>query len=123
MAAVDYCQVALLLRGKLDREQETQCRLRLRAYDGGNPPRTGAIEIIVNVLDSNDNKPEFTSEQYQVNYLIILSDYRFHYFFLFHVFHSIPAFPVNNVRLTLALSDMLLINRPDAARNSVELIH
>ncbi|XP_023845415.2 protocadherin gamma-C3-like, partial [Salvelinus sp. IW2-2015] len=48
----------------LDRENTGSHRLLLTAIDGGKPPRSGTIEIIVDVLDVNDNMPVFTKESY-----------------------------------------------------------
>lgn len=62
-------EVRLILKEKLDRETESQYRLRLNAFDGGPTPRVGSSTVIVNVLDSNDNKPHFTSQQYEVSIL------------------------------------------------------
>jgi len=57
--------VRLVLVGRLDREVEPQYRLRLMAYDGGEPARSASVDIIVSVTDSNDHRPHFTSDQYQ----------------------------------------------------------
>jgi len=57
--------VRLVLAGKLDREVEPQYRLRLMAYDGGEPARSASVDIILSVADSNDNRPRFTSDEYQ----------------------------------------------------------
>jgi len=57
--------VRLVLAGRLDRETEPQYRLRLMAYDGGEPARSASVDIIVSVADSNDNRPRFTSDEYQ----------------------------------------------------------
>ena len=57
-------EVKLLLQDRLDREQEAEYRLQLLAYDGGS--LTGSVDVIISVLDSNDNKPEFTSPVYEV---------------------------------------------------------
>ena len=57
--------VRLVLAGRLDREVEPQYRLRLMAYDGGEPARSASVDIIVSVADSNDNRPRFTSDEYQ----------------------------------------------------------
>ena len=57
--------VRLVLAGRLDREAEPQYRLRLMAYDGGEPARSASVDIIVSVADSNDNRPRFTSDEYQ----------------------------------------------------------
>jgi len=57
--------VRLVLDGRLDRESESQYRLRLIAVDGGEPARSGSVDLIITVTDSNDNRPEFTSAEYQ----------------------------------------------------------
>lgn len=38
--------------------------LNISAVDGGTPPRKGYLHVIVNVVDANDNQPNFTQEQY-----------------------------------------------------------
>lgn len=47
----------LVLQKQLDRETAGKHKLRLTAVDGGKPAKSGAIEIIVDVLDVNDNSP------------------------------------------------------------------
>lgn len=60
-------EVKLRLNDRVDRETQAEYRLRLRAIDGGSPtPRTGTLDVVVAVLDSNDNRPVFTSDQYQL---------------------------------------------------------
>ncbi|XP_054454175.1 protocadherin alpha-3-like [Anoplopoma fimbria] len=54
----------LVLQKQLDRETVGRLKLRLTAVDGGKPVKTGAIDIIVDVLDVNDNSPVFTKELY-----------------------------------------------------------
>uniref|UniRef100_A0A6Q2XQM6 Cadherin domain-containing protein n=1 Tax=Esox lucius TaxID=8010 RepID=A0A6Q2XQM6_ESOLU len=56
----------LNLQKPLDREAAIRHTLLLTALDGGKPPRSGTIEIIVDVLDINDNIPVFTKESYSV---------------------------------------------------------
>uniref|UniRef100_A0A8C2J6K4 Cadherin domain-containing protein n=1 Tax=Cyprinus carpio TaxID=7962 RepID=A0A8C2J6K4_CYPCA len=50
----------------LDRENGAEHRLILTAIDGGNPPRSGNLNIIVTVLDVNDNRPVFSQDSYSV---------------------------------------------------------
>ncbi|KAL8194376.1 UNVERIFIED_CONTAM: hypothetical protein K2H54_016398 [Gekko kuhli] len=57
----------LVLKKMLDREKEAHVRLTLTAVDGGVPQRTGAAQIKINVLDANDNFPEFTQSEYIVS--------------------------------------------------------
>ncbi|KAI4898224.1 hypothetical protein NFI96_004670, partial [Prochilodus magdalenae] len=56
----------LVLQKSLDRERESVIKLELTAVDGGNPPKSGTLQITVNVLDVNDNNPVFTQSLYKV---------------------------------------------------------
>ncbi|XP_019730257.1 protocadherin alpha-8-like [Hippocampus comes] len=56
----------LVLQKSLDREKYTEHRLILSAVDGGNPPKSGSLNITLKVLDSNDNHPTFTQDVYSV---------------------------------------------------------
>nr|XP_020655008.1 protocadherin beta-16-like [Pogona vitticeps] len=58
--------VELVLQKSLDREKEPNFALTLMAVDGGFPQRTGTIQIKVNVLDINDNSPQFSQSEYKV---------------------------------------------------------
>ncbi|NXK93814.1 PCDGF protein, partial [Formicarius rufipectus] len=56
----------LVLAKALDREEAAFHELVLRAMDGGDPARTGAMRICVTVLDANDNAPVFSESEYTV---------------------------------------------------------
>ncbi|XP_066524888.1 protocadherin alpha-8-like [Hoplias malabaricus] len=56
----------LLLQKPLDREAARHVRLLITALDGGKPPKSGAMDIIIDVLDINDNVPVFTKDDYTV---------------------------------------------------------
>ncbi|OXB64942.1 hypothetical protein ASZ78_007345 [Callipepla squamata] len=57
----------LVLRRALDREKEQSLRLVLTALDGGDPPRSGTAQLLINVTDANDNAPVFAQERYRVS--------------------------------------------------------
>ncbi|KPP57524.1 hypothetical protein Z043_124742, partial [Scleropages formosus] len=57
----------LVLQKALDREKVPKIHLLLTAIDGGKPPRSGTLQIIVNVIDVNDNTPVFSKSLYKVN--------------------------------------------------------
>ncbi|NP_001181814.3 protocadherin beta-13 precursor [Macaca mulatta] len=56
----------LVLDKALDREAEAELRLTLTALDGGSPPRSGTAQVYIEVLDVNDNAPEFEQPFYRV---------------------------------------------------------
>ncbi|XP_043925786.1 uncharacterized protein LOC122800403 [Protopterus annectens] len=59
--------VQLVLDKSLDREEKTVHYLSLIAADGGEPRRSGSVQIIVNVLDANDNSPVFDQAVYKTS--------------------------------------------------------
>ena len=65
--AVGATQLSLVVSRKLDREAESSYGLTVWAYDGGSPPKSGSVVLTVNVVDVNDNAPEFTSDVYTQN--------------------------------------------------------
>uniref|UniRef100_A0A9L0IK57 Protocadherin beta 13 n=1 Tax=Equus asinus TaxID=9793 RepID=A0A9L0IK57_EQUAS len=56
----------LVLDKALDREEEPELRLTLTAQDGGSPPRSGTAQVYIEVVDINDNAPEFEQPSYRV---------------------------------------------------------
>nr|XP_056722690.1 protocadherin beta-16-like [Euleptes europaea] len=56
----------LVLEKPLDREKQAHVGLTLTAVDGGVPQRTATVQININVLDNNDNFPQFTQSEYKV---------------------------------------------------------
>nr|XP_045365630.1 protocadherin beta-2 [Camelus bactrianus] len=56
----------LVLNKALDREEQPEIRLILTALDGGTPPRSGTTLVRIEVLDINDNAPEFAKLLYEV---------------------------------------------------------
>ncbi|XP_017341106.2 protocadherin alpha-C2 isoform X2 [Ictalurus punctatus] len=57
----------LILKSALDREEQPIHNLILTAVDGGTPARSGTAKIIVRVLDTNDNAPQFDKDSYTIN--------------------------------------------------------
>uniref|UniRef100_UPI003AAB2E55 protocadherin alpha-2-like n=1 Tax=Centroberyx gerrardi TaxID=166262 RepID=UPI003AAB2E55 len=55
----------LVLQKALDREKQSVIHLTLTALDGGKPSRSGALQIVVNVMDVNDNNPVFSQSLYK----------------------------------------------------------
>ncbi|XP_076993343.1 protocadherin beta-15-like [Tamandua tetradactyla] len=56
----------LVLDEALDREVQPELRLTLLAVDGGAPPKTGTALLLIEILDINDNAPEFAKPLYHV---------------------------------------------------------
>ncbi|KAK6172428.1 hypothetical protein SNE40_016079 [Patella caerulea] len=59
--------LGLIVNHKLDRETVDLFNLKIVAKDGGNPPKTGSVNIQIKVQDDNDNKPVFSNEPYQIS--------------------------------------------------------
>ncbi|XP_062332904.1 protocadherin alpha-C2-like [Osmerus eperlanus] len=57
----------LILKQALDREDQAVHNLILTAVDGGIPTRSGTSSIIIRVLDTNDNAPQFDKESYTID--------------------------------------------------------
>ncbi|KAL6474020.1 hypothetical protein MHYP_G00175810 [Metynnis hypsauchen] len=55
----------LVLQKALDREKQSVNHLTLTAVDGGKPPKSGTLQIVVNVQDVNDNAPVFSKPLYK----------------------------------------------------------
>uniref|UniRef100_A0A3B4WBF1 Cadherin domain-containing protein n=1 Tax=Seriola lalandi dorsalis TaxID=1841481 RepID=A0A3B4WBF1_SERLL len=59
----------LVLQKALDRETQPTIKLTVTAVDGGNPPKSGTSQILINVLDNNDNAPIFSQPLYKARIL------------------------------------------------------
>uniref|UniRef100_A0A3Q4MGQ4 Si:ch73-379j16.2 n=1 Tax=Neolamprologus brichardi TaxID=32507 RepID=A0A3Q4MGQ4_NEOBR len=56
----------LILKNSLDREKKHKHFLFVTAVDGGKPPRSGTLNVSITVLDTNDNRPTFKQDTYQI---------------------------------------------------------
>ncbi|XP_026135737.1 protocadherin gamma-A4-like isoform X9 [Carassius auratus] len=59
--------VEMVLDKALDREEHPNLSLKMIAVDGGNPQRSGSVNIDVTVLDVNDNAPVFNQTIYRAS--------------------------------------------------------
>ncbi|XP_077433222.1 protocadherin gamma-A3-like isoform X8 [Vanacampus margaritifer] len=55
----------MVLQKALDREEQPRLALKLVAVDGGNPQRSGTVNIEIKILDINDNAPVFNQTLYK----------------------------------------------------------
>ncbi|XP_039670062.1 protocadherin beta-11-like [Perca fluviatilis] len=55
----------MVLQKQLDREEVPHLSLKLIAVDGGNPQKSGTVNIDIKVLDANDNAPVFNQSVYK----------------------------------------------------------
>ncbi|KAM9835051.1 protocadherin-19 isoform 4-T4 [Syngnathus typhle] len=57
----------LVVQKSLDRETQSHYTYEISAEDGGEPPKIGAVQLNIKVIDSNDNNPVFDEPVYTVN--------------------------------------------------------
>ncbi|XP_047190626.1 protocadherin gamma-A11-like [Scophthalmus maximus] len=60
-------KVEMILQKPLDREKQEHATLLLTAVDGGEPRRSGTMQIHITVLDANDNAPVFSQTVYKAS--------------------------------------------------------
>ncbi|NXO27672.1 PCDGF protein, partial [Cisticola juncidis] len=58
-------QPEIVLERALDREKQSSFELVLTAVDGGDPARSGTVQVHINVTDLNDNQPVFSKRVYE----------------------------------------------------------
>ena len=61
--------VDLVVNGQLDREYRDRYDLVVEVIDGGDPPKRGKLNVHIQILDANDNAPEFLQSRYSANLL------------------------------------------------------
>ncbi|XP_076878034.1 protocadherin-19 isoform X3 [Brachyhypopomus gauderio] len=57
----------LVVEKTLDRETQSHYMFEITAEDGGDPPKTGTVQLNIKVTDSNDNNPVFDEPVYTVS--------------------------------------------------------
>ena len=61
---IDQNSGNIYLQQNLDREQQDLYKLIIRAQDLGNPPKSNTTQVVINIIDVNDNKPQFSTANY-----------------------------------------------------------
>uniref|UniRef100_A0A8C1WJD8 FAT atypical cadherin 2 n=1 Tax=Cyprinus carpio TaxID=7962 RepID=A0A8C1WJD8_CYPCA len=64
---IDPLSGILVTSQVLDYETSQQFTLKVKATDKGTPPLSGEAQIIVNVIDVNDNPPDFSEPSYRAS--------------------------------------------------------
>jgi protocadherin Fat 1/2/3 len=65
--SIDAASGLVTLSKSLDREQQSVYNLTVQAVDQGTPQLTARATLVVQVLDVNDNPPEFENKYYHVS--------------------------------------------------------
>lgn len=64
---VDTSLIYIVLNRKLDRETNDAYKIKVIAVDGGNPPKSGTMDIGIIVTDINEFSPVFTESVYNIS--------------------------------------------------------
>ena len=59
LVRIDHQDGYIVINEVLDRENISRLSFSVLARDEGDPPLTGTASIVINVLDANDNRPQF----------------------------------------------------------------
>lgn len=59
--------VQLVLKETLDREKKDSYQIKIYAFDGGQPFKSGSVTVDVVVTDVNDHRPEFDRPSYEID--------------------------------------------------------
>lgn len=64
---VDTSLIYIVLNRKLDRETNDAYKIKVIAVDGGNPPKSGSMDITIIVTDINEFSPVFAQSVYNIS--------------------------------------------------------
>lgn len=66
---IDRSTGSLVVAKELDREQQSEYRLEVRALDitTSNNPQSSAVNIRIEIIDQNDNSPKWLNDPIQIN--------------------------------------------------------
>lgn len=67
MAKDPQTKKGILKAFRLNREERSRYRLKIKANDNGNPQLSSETSIVVDIDDINDNSPVFKQARYQTS--------------------------------------------------------
>ena len=56
--------------GEIDREVDEEITVTVKATDNGIPPRSSSMNVTIDVIDFNDNAPNFNTSSFNNTYYI-----------------------------------------------------
>ncbi|GAB1601646.1 protocadherin gamma-A3-like isoform X2 [Argonauta hians] len=62
---IDHRTGVITANKQFDREKNSEIQFRVLAIDSGSPPLTGTATILLNILDINDEAPQFKRKHYK----------------------------------------------------------